>query len=381
MKQTDGYILREIAGIPYLLPYGQLIADHRHGVRLNETGVYLWNALNHVHNHKELFSCFLEHFQARPEDVPRMEQDFNQFIEQLSSFGIIETELSPDSHHSSFYKYLCIGGLYLKLMGPAKAFSREFEPFTVPGCPKTDMTIEIRMGSPAVHSNGTLILRSNDLLVCERKEDYLLLFPKAEQIQEASLAKDASCACFYCLPPFSENLATDLFHAIRFVYLYLAQRNGLFALHSASILYHKKAWLFSGRSGMGKSTHTNLWNRIFHTPVINGDLNLLSVTPDGPVVYGMPWCGTSGMADPMAYPLGGIVLLKQALKDSCLPLPDDKKSLLVMQRLISPAWTEEMLISNLNFTESLAKLTRICQLLCTKEPSAAYTMKEWIDQI
>lgn len=381
MRQADGYILQDIAGVPYLLPYGQLIADHRHGVQLNETGVYLWNTLKRIHSRKELFSCFLEHFQAKPEDIPGMEQDFNRFFDQLSSFGMIESEPFPASHHSSFYKYLCIGGLYLKLMGPAKAFSEDFEPFTVPDCQRTDMTIEVRMGSPAVHSNGTLILRSNDLLVCERKEDYLLLFPQAEQIQEASLAKDASCACFYCLPPFSENLSADLFHAIRFAYLYLAQRNGLFVLHSASVLYNRQAWLFSGRSGMGKSTHADLWNRMFHTPVINGDLNLLSVTPDGPVVYGMPWCGTSGMADSMAYPLGGIVLLKQASTDSCLPLSDDQKTLLVMQRFISPAWTEEMLIRNLNFAKALARLTRICQLLCTKEPSAAYTMKEWIDQI
>ena len=36
---------------------------------------------------------------------------------------------------------------------------------------------------------------------------------------------------------------------------------GMFALHSASLLYLEKAWLFSGPSGMGKSTHTALWKK------------------------------------------------------------------------------------------------------------------------
>lgn len=381
MKQTDGYILHEIAGIPYLLPHGQLIADHRRGVQLNETGVFLWNTLEHVHNREELLSLFFEHYQAGPDDIPGMEQDFNDFLDQLSSYGIIEEDFSPFSPDAPFYQYLCIGGLYLELAGPAEAFSEEFEPFAVSHCSKTDMTVEVCTGIPANRKNGTLILRSSELLICDCGDDYLLLFPKAEQIQEAWLAKDSSHVSFCCLPPFSGNLITDLFHAIRFVYLYLAQRKGLFALHSASILYQNRAWLFSGPSGTGKSTHTNLWNRLLQTPVINGDLNLLSLTPDGPVVYGMPWCGTSGIADPGTYPLGGIVLLKQAGKDTCISLSEDKKALLVMQRLISPSWTKEMLLSNLSFTETLAKETRICRFLCTKEPSAVYTIKEWIDRI
>ena len=41
MKQADGYLLETIAGVPYLLPYGQNIADLKRGVQLNDTGVFL----------------------------------------------------------------------------------------------------------------------------------------------------------------------------------------------------------------------------------------------------------------------------------------------------------------------------------------------------
>ncbi len=40
MKQAHGYCLKEIAGVFYLLPYGQLISDHCRGVQLNEAGIH-----------------------------------------------------------------------------------------------------------------------------------------------------------------------------------------------------------------------------------------------------------------------------------------------------------------------------------------------------
>jgi len=43
--QNKGYCLKEIAGVHYLLPYGQKVADQRKGIVLNETGVFLWNEL------------------------------------------------------------------------------------------------------------------------------------------------------------------------------------------------------------------------------------------------------------------------------------------------------------------------------------------------
>ena len=45
MKRTDGFLLKYIEGVPYLLPYGQRIVEHRRNLRLNETSAYLWEIL------------------------------------------------------------------------------------------------------------------------------------------------------------------------------------------------------------------------------------------------------------------------------------------------------------------------------------------------
>ena len=50
------------------------------------------------------------------------------------------------------------------------------------------------------------------------------------------------------------DISEEIFFAIRTIFLYNASFKGMYAIHSASVLYKDKAWLFSGHSGAGKST-------------------------------------------------------------------------------------------------------------------------------
>ena len=84
---------------------------------------------------------------------------------------------------------------------------------------------------------------------------------------------------------------------------------------------------------------------------------------------------------PKDYPLGGIIFLKQAAIDQVQSLQPDEKVLHILQRMISPAWTKELLLRNLHFSEALAPLIFSCRLYCTKEPSAARTLKAAIDAL
>lgn len=90
---------------------------------------------------------------------------------------------------------------------------------------------------------------------------------------------------------------------------------------------------------MGKSTHTAFWKKLFDTPFLNGDLNLIGKEGDQFVVYGIPWCGTSEIFTVEKKELGGIVLLEKAPEDKIVSLTKEQKTLRVMQRMISPPWT------------------------------------------
>lgn len=381
MKRRPGYLLQRILDTYYLLPYGQLIADHKRGISLNDSGIYVWNLLEKEMSREELKNEYLNQFLSEPDQREALTNDLNQFLNQLVAFQFIEDDVQAASHVDGPCSYLSIAGLVLAVYGPEELIAASgLIAFCVDPQPRADQKISVICGASDLPDGGTALVINPDLKVYERDSDYLLFFPTFSQIDRVSLSKDGSNAFFYCSPNFSEDFGTEFFHAMRHIFLYLAARRGMYAIHSASIRYQGKAWLFSASSGTGKSTHTNLWKKLYGTPVINGDLNLLAIDNGHPVIHGIPWCGTSEIFNKETIPLGGIVLLKQAPEDTLTELSPDKKALLILQRFISPMWAAVQLSDGVRFAEELSQKISVCRLQCTKNDSAAELIKGWIDK-
>lgn len=377
MKRNDSYTLKKLAGVPYLLPYGQMQADFKRGMRINETGAFLWEILEQEHTRDELLSICAKHYEATESDLPLLEKDINQFLSEMIACGILIDEWKLP-RIAGAEQYFSIAGLNLCLYGSPEAIPPEFNDFAIEKPENIHQTVVLYPGTPAFRQNGRLLIRDKELIVIDAEDRYVLEFPCMPEISELLLSKDGQKAILYYLPPLSEAHRTSFFHALRLTYLYMASRLERTVLHSASILYQGKAWLFSGSSGTGKSTHTGLWHEILQTPYINGDLNLLAMN-DRPVIHGLPWCGTSEIYDTNTYPLGGIILLRQSPENRVEELSPDKKLLLVQQRLISPFWTSKMLDTNLKIIEQILPHILVCRLYCTKDEEAVITIKDRID--
>lgn len=382
MKQTTDYLLHNLNGTPYLLPFGQGIADMRRGVRLNETGAYVWKLLAREISEEEIITLCAAHFQADKDELPRLKSDILQFIEKLRLLKILEDDPLHLPQKSPGL-YLRIGGLTLALTGPADYFSSALSPFATVFLEKDpiDQSIELRPALPPSHSLGEALLRSDQLIVLKNTDRYVLIFPAAESPLEAWLSFDGSKVILYAAGSPSQIFVKDIFHALRLCFLYLAQKKCLFALHSASLLYRKHIWLFSGHSGAGKSTHTHLWRSFLQVPLINGDLNLLDChVPHAPAVHGLPWCGTSEISTPGTWPLGGIIFLKQAPENHVEQLSPEEGQLAIAQHLISPSWTDTQAVLNLKAAQDLYPHILVYRLYCTKETQAVETVRTAIDQ-
>lgn len=376
-RRQEGYQRRKIGEAEYLLPYGQKIADQKKAMKLNETALVLWELLEQPQTLLELCRGIAEYYQISPE-TEGLASDIEMFINELVNFGAVRKEIEQEK--GTYDAFFEIAGIKAGMRGRAELIPQQFKTFAAEYKGEmADLEIHLLEQLPVSHQNGTTLIRNKELQVSVWEDGLIFLFPTLENIYEVRMNQTADCAELYCSAPGREEENDNLFLCIRPLFLFLAQRRGMFAIHSASLLYQGKAWLFSGHSGMGKSTHTGLWKELLDTPLLNGDLNLCGEKDGKIFVFGIPWCGTSEIFTEKTYELGGIVLLEKAPEDQVVVLSAEEKALRVMQRMISPSWTAEWMLENLGFAEKLAEKNPVFHLRCTKEFSAVYTIKEQID--
>jgi len=92
-----------------------------------------------------------------------------------------------------------------------------------------------------------------------------------------------------------------------------AGRNTLL-MHASVIAYEGKGYMFLGRSGAGKSTHSQLWiDNIPGSELLNDDNPVVFIGQTGEIcVSGTPWSGKTPCYRDVIVPIGGIVSIRQA---------------------------------------------------------------------
>lgn len=90
--------------------------------------------------------------------------------------------------------------------------------------------------------------------------------------------------------------------------------NRTLLFHSSVTMCDGRGYLFLGRSGTGKSTHSQLWLQAFpQAQLLNDDNPVVRVLPDDSVrVYGSPWSGKTPCYRNQDLPVGALVQIVQA---------------------------------------------------------------------
>lgn len=118
----------------------------------------------------------------------------------------------------------------------------------------------------------------------------------------------------------ASGLAPDEVHFVinnylMMLYAFATAPRWMLLFHASAVVYRDKAYLFLGKSGTGKSTHSRLWLQyISGCHLLNDDNPLVEVEPinNQVIVYGSPWSGKTPCYRRESYPLGGLVRLEQA---------------------------------------------------------------------
>ena len=141
-------------------------------------------------------------------------------------------------------------------------------------------------------------------------------------------------------------------------------------VHGSTVAVDGQAYLFTARSGTGKSTHTRLWREVFGNcaQMVNDDKPFLILSPSGVLACGSPWSGKHGLDTNICVPLKGICLLERGLENQIRRAePAEVLGLLEGYR---PQDSEEIA----TYQQLLKELTQtvpLWQMGCTKDPEAA----------
>jgi hypothetical protein len=169
--------------------------------------------------------------------------------------------------------------------------------------------------------------------------------------------------------PFLERAAIGR----RFAEFLLAHRT--LWLHGSAVALDGCGYLFTARSGTGKSTHTRLWREVFgsRAVMINDDKPFVTLNEQGVTIFGSPWSGKHGLDSNIAVPLAGICLLERGAENRIHSVPPEElEALLVKQSHCQPgqeSWQAELV-------RQLVSSVPLWKMECTKDISAAQTAYE-----
>lgn len=143
-------------------------------------------------------------------------------------------------------------------------------------------------------------------------------------------------------------------------------------LHGSAVAVDGKGYLFTARSGTGKSTHTRLWRELFgpRAVMINDDKPFVRLSPEGVTIFGSPWSGKHGLDSNISVPLQGICLLARGEENRILPASGAQLLPLLRKQGYCPLDPQKQ-SRFLHLTQTLADTVALWQMDCTKDLQAA----------
>lgn len=102
--------------------------------------------------------------------------------------------------------------------------------------------------------------------------------------------------------------------AVDFCFLLSTSALDTVLTHASSVIHNGRAYLFLGKSGTGKSTHSRMWLQALEDVVLmNDDHPVIRINSEGQVIaYGSPWSGKTPCYKNLSAPLGGMIRISRA---------------------------------------------------------------------
>lgn len=141
--------------------------------------------------------------------------------------------------------------------------------------------------------------------------------------------------------------------------------------HGSVVAVDGAGYLFTAKSGTGKSTHTRLWREYFgeRAIMVNDDKPLLRVSENDIMVYGTPWNGKHRLGTNTSVPLKALCILERAEKNHICRINKSAAYNMLIQQVYKPG-SPQKLLQTLQLVDRLAENVKLYNLGCNMDISA-----------
>lgn len=176
------------------------------------------------------------------------------------------------------------------------------------------------------------------------------------------------------------ELGKHLWLAVRELFTPALILRGGLMIHASSIEWNGHGVIFPAPSGTGKSTHVHLWQKRYGVTILDGDQTSCRLVDGVPVVFGLPWCGTSGEFVNASRPLRAIVFLEQAPLNSIARLTSNEAAVRLFARCFMHMSNEAMTDRALQTIQEIVGRTDCYLLMCRPDFEAVELVKQCLEK-
>lgn len=138
--------------------------------------------------------------------------------------------------------------------------------------------------------------------------------------------------------------------------------------HASCVELNGKSVVFTGASGIGKTTQATLWQKYLGAEIVNGD-KIFVRDINGFHSCGLPWKGSSEFCLNKKTELAGIVVLCRS-KENKLTLLGDSAAEMLLPHVFLPHWDSVCLDRALNIFEKVIENVPVYLLECRPDEAA-----------
>ena len=152
---------------------------------------------------------------------------------------------------------------------------------------------------------------------------------------------------------------------------------GVLLLHGSAVAVDGHGYLFTAKTGTGKSTHTRLWRQVFgeRAVMINDDKPFLKIADEGVFLCGAPWSGKHGLDTNLSVPLAGICILARGTENRIAPADAQSAHDFLAHQCQLPRQAQDLTQFEC-LLQSLTRRVPLWHMACTISPEAATTAYE-----